>query len=331
MEQNNQDYDSPWKDILEIYFHDFLKFFFPKIESDLNWAKGYDFLDKEFQRIVKESETGRKHLDKLIRVWRKNDQETWLLIHIEVQGTKETDFSERMYVYNYRTYDRYRRPVASLAVLTDENASWRPEKFAYEIWECEASLRFPVVKILDYNNSEKKLLEDTNPFAIVVLSQLKAMETRNNPEARTRVKFDLIKCLYQKGYKKKDVIQLFSFIDWVMSLPEELSKQFWDNLISYEEEYKMPYVTSVERIGIEKGIKQGIKQGIPLGRQQGMLIDAREMLVEVLNERFGTISTNLSKQLESIDSRESLKALLRQSLKIKTLKEFEDRVMAMMD
>ena len=50
----------------------------------------------------------------------KNNQETWLLIHIEVQGTRETDFSERMYVYNYRTYDRYRRPVASLAVLTDE-------------------------------------------------------------------------------------------------------------------------------------------------------------------------------------------------------------------
>ena len=214
MEQNNQDYDSPWKDILEIYFREFLKFFFHEIESNLNWAKGYDFLDKEFQRIVKESKTGRRHLDKLIRVWRKNDQEIWLLIHIEVQGTKETDFSERMYVYNYRTYDRYRRPVASLAVLTDENASWRPEKFGYEIWGCETNLRFPVVKILDYNNSEKELLEDTNPFAIVVLSQLKAMETRNNPEARGRLKFDLIKRLYRKGYKKKDVLQLFSFIDW---------------------------------------------------------------------------------------------------------------------
>ena len=85
----------------------------------------------------------------------------------------------------------------------------------------------------------------------------------------------------------------------------------------------MPYVTSVERIGIEKGVQQGI----PLG----MLIEGREMLVDVLNERFGTISADLSKQLESIDSRENLKALFRQSLKIKTLKEFEDRVMAMMD
>jgi len=107
MEQSNQDYDSPWKDILETYFRQFLAFFFPLIEKDLNWEKGYEFLDKEFQSIVKEAEIGRRYLDKLIRVWRKNDLETWLLI----------DFSERMYVYNYRTYDRYRRPVASLAVF----------------------------------------------------------------------------------------------------------------------------------------------------------------------------------------------------------------------
>ncbi|WDN87061.1 hypothetical protein BuS5_00029 [Desulfosarcina sp. BuS5] len=326
MKQNNQDYDSPWKDILEVYFREFLKFFFPKIEKDLDWKKGYVFLDKEFQSIVKEAKTGRRHLDKLISVYRKNNQETWLLIHIEVQGTKETDFSERMYVYNYRTYDRYRRPVASLAVLTDETVSWRPERFVYEIWGCEASLCFPVVKILDYNNSEKKLLENTNPFAIVVLSQLKAMETRNDPEARTRLKFDLVKRLYQKGYKKKDVVQLFSFIDWIMSLPEELSQRFWDKLISFEEEYKMPYVTSVEKIGIEKGMQQGMQQGIQQGIPVGMLIEAREMIIEVLTERFGRTSAKLSKQLENIDSREKLKALHRQALRVKNINEFENRL-----
>ena len=94
MEQINQDYDSPWKDILETYFRQFLAFFFPLIENDLNWEKGYEFLDKEFQSIVKEAEIGRRYLDKLIRVWRKDDLETWLLIHIEVQGASEIDFPE---------------------------------------------------------------------------------------------------------------------------------------------------------------------------------------------------------------------------------------------
>jgi len=314
MEQINQDYDSPWKDILETYFRQFLAFFFPVIEKDLNWEKGYEFLDKEFQSIVKEAEIGRRYLDKLIRVWRKDDLETWLLIHIEVQGANEIDFPERMYVYNYRTYDRYRRPVASLAVLTDESVSWRPDRFGYEIWGCKVSLRFPVVKILNYNKKEEKLLQDKNPFALIVLSQLKAMETRSDPEARTRWKFDLVKRLYQKGYSKKDVVQLFSFIDWVMSLPQKLSRRFWDDLISFEEEYKMPYVTSVEKIGIEKGMQQGM--------QQGMLLEAQDMLIEVLSERFGGVSGELSEQIKRIDSRERLKNLIRQALRVKSFEEF---------
>ena len=35
------------------------------------------------------------------------------------QGQPESDFAKRMYVYNYRLFDRYDRPVVSLAVLGD--------------------------------------------------------------------------------------------------------------------------------------------------------------------------------------------------------------------
>ena len=80
----------------------------------------------------------------------------------------------------------------------------------------------------------------------------------------------------------------------------------------------MPYVTSVEKIGIEKGMQQGM--------QQGMLLDAREMLLEVLNERFGRTNVKLSAKLESIDSRERLKTLLRQALQVKSINEFENKL-----
>ena len=89
-------------------------------------------------------------------------------------------------------------------------------------------------------------------------------------------------------------------------------------IVRFEEKYKMPYVTSVEKIGIEKGMQQGI----PVG----MLIEGREMIIEVLTERFGRTSAKLSKQLENIDSRERLKALLRQALRVKNINEFENRL-----
>ena len=61
-----------------------------------------------------------------------------------------------------------------------------------------------------------------------------------------------------RGYRREDVLNLFRFIDWIMRLPEEMEADFWQEIRRYEEEENMPYVTSVERIGVKKGIEQGI-------------------------------------------------------------------------
>ncbi|MBD1940746.1 Rpn family recombination-promoting nuclease/putative transposase [Coleofasciculus sp. FACHB-712] len=150
------DYDSPWKEALEIYFTDFMAFFFPQAYADINWSQGYEFLDTELQQVVRDAELGRRRVDKLVKVWRQNGEETWVLIHIEVQSKVDANFAERMYVYNYRLFDRYRRQVASLAVLADEQASWRPQSYGYEIWGARVSLLFPTVKLLDYRCLNEK-------------------------------------------------------------------------------------------------------------------------------------------------------------------------------
>jgi hypothetical protein len=61
-------YDSPWKDILEAYFEDFMLFFFPNIHADIDWSRGYTFLDQELSQIVRDAELGRRHADKLVRL-----------------------------------------------------------------------------------------------------------------------------------------------------------------------------------------------------------------------------------------------------------------------
>ncbi|MBT9438357.1 MAG: hypothetical protein GAS50_04100 [Desulfobacterales bacterium] len=48
------DYDSPWKKALEVYFKEFIQFFFPDIAADVNWSCKYIFLDKELQQVVRE-------------------------------------------------------------------------------------------------------------------------------------------------------------------------------------------------------------------------------------------------------------------------------------
>ena len=66
-----------------------------------------------------------------------------------------------------------------------------------------------------------------------------------------------MKDLYTAGYTRADIVKLFRFIDWLMDLPEAHEQLFWQELSEYEEGRKMPYVTSVERIGMKKGMQQG--------------------------------------------------------------------------
>ena len=68
-----------------------------------------------------------------------------------------------MYVYNYRVFDRYNRPVASLAVLADDDPDWRPTEFRRSLFGCEAGIRFPPVKLLDFAAHEAVLEASANP------------------------------------------------------------------------------------------------------------------------------------------------------------------------
>ena len=43
------DFDSPWKEALERYFEAFVAFFFPAAWADIDWERGFEFLDKELQ------------------------------------------------------------------------------------------------------------------------------------------------------------------------------------------------------------------------------------------------------------------------------------------
>jgi hypothetical protein len=300
MTEQQTDFDSPWKEALEHYFQAFMALFFPKAHGGIAWEHGYEFLDKELQQVVRDAELGRRLADKLVKVWRTDGEETWVLIHIEVQGQPEPDFARRMYTYNYRLFDRYDRQIVSLAVLGDESPGWRPAEFGYALWGCEVSLRFPTVKLLDYRARWDELDASANPFAIVIMAHLKAQETRADPESRLEWKLRLFRRLYGRGFLKQDILELFRFIDWLLWLPDELTQKFRQAVAEYEEEKRMPYVTSIEL----------------LGRQEGRQDATRENVVMILRERFAAVPPALVEALNRIDDLGTLRSLLRRAVTV---------------
>ena len=253
------DYDSPWKEALELYFPAFLALFFPDIHADIDWSRRHVFLDKELQALLPAGEGGRLYVDKLVKVWRKDGREAWVLIHVEVQTTREADFPGRMYRYNTRIAGGYNRNVVSLAVLADDDAGWRPDRYEAEVWGWAVRMAWPAVKLLDYAARRVELERSKNPFAHVVLAHLAALETQNDPQDRREWKFRLVRGLYERGFRKEDVRQLLRLIDWLVELPPRLQADFQQEVDEYVEEQKMPYVTSFEREGMFKLIKAALR------------------------------------------------------------------------
>ena len=189
--------------------------------------------------------------DKLFKVWLKDGSEEWLLIHIEIQGDPEETFPLRAFIYNIRSFLRYNKAVVTLAVLTDEQPAWRPDYFEYGKWGGRTRIDFLPVKLLDHKGQEAALERDPNPFAQVVLAHLQALALSEDAPARKHYKVRLVKGLYDRGWTAEDVRQLFRLIDWLMDLPPELQQDFREELAQWEEEQRMPYVTSIERLARE--------------------------------------------------------------------------------
>ena len=314
-------YDEGWKEVIERFFPQFLDFFFPRIAKGIDFGKDYAFLDKELGRISKKGLAGRR-VDKLVRVHRRDGDEQWLLVHIEVQGYPHEHFERRMYVYNYRIFDRYSRDVVSLAVLTDENDRFRPEAYRFGFGDFRLEMAFPVVKLLDYRERWEELEKSDNPFSVVVMAHLKAQETRRKTQKRFEWKLRLTRMLYERGYGKEEVLGLYRFIDWIISLPEALEETYHEEIIKEEEVKAMPYITTAERIGRKKGLEQGLEQGL----QQGMLEEARAMVLEALDARFGEVPLRLVEHIRSVSDRDLLKTLHRTAVRCGCLEMFDEEL-----
>ena len=290
LENLRHEIDSPWKNVLDSCFKEFIEFFYPAIHSDIDWTKAPLFLDNELRQIIKESKTGRRYVDKLVKVYRKSGEERWVLTHIEVQGQAQDTFPERMFIYSNRLHDIYQMRVASLAILADNNIDWRPSRFEDELWGSRKLFEFPSVKLLDYKDKWDDLKQSDNPFAIVVMAHIKMLETKKNYADRLYWKVEISKVLYNHGYPEMKVIALLNFIDWLMVLPRKLSESYHSTMHQIQEEKKMKFLNTFELFAREEGMKKGKEEGMKKGKEEGMKKGKEE----------GTIKGKILGQIENL-------------------------------
>lgn len=264
--------DILWKSILEEILDDFLRFFFPNADRLFDLEKGFEYLDKELEQLFppENEKCSPKYVDKLVKVYSRSGVEAWLLVHIEVQGYRDDAFSDRMFTYYYRIWDKYRKPITAFAILTDDCKYYLPGQFEQACLGTSLCFRFNSFKVLD--QSDEELADNDNPFAQAVLvTKTALLGKRLTPDKLYRLKIDLAKRLLSRDIPKRKIGKLLEFLKFYVRLEsDELDDEFDLEVnravnqssitMTFAETILMIVREEAEEKGIGKGLEKGISQ-----------------------------------------------------------------------
>ncbi|PWK23318.1 putative YhgA-like transposase [Arcicella aurantiaca] len=270
--------DALWKGILEDLFDDFLRFFFNNADEIFDMNRPFEFLDKELEQLfpTSEDEFFPKYVDKLVKVFTKEGSEQWILVHIEVQGAKDKTFAQRMYTYHYRIWDKYQKPITAFAILTDSNKHFYPTFFEQELLGTKIRYDFNAYKVLFQN--EKDLDQIDNPFAMVILTVLTALQKgKVSNEELFNLKINLAKRLLSKNITKEKIRGLMNFLKLYVRFGN-------DEFISkFDKEVDVITNKPVKTMGIEEFVldrerRVGLKKGIEIANKKKDTIFVKNLL-----------------------------------------------------
>lgn len=224
------DYDTQWKEIISSLFQDFIEFFLPQAYNLIDFGQPVEFLEQELHKIISDKyKKGKVINDKLVKVRLKNGEEKWILIHIEVQSSYDAGFTERMFTYFYRIYDRYNQKITAIAIYTGDKISKNNDTYEYKFLGTENIYKFNTYIIA--SDSEESLLASKNPFSLVVLASQYLLKSKNDFDKRYVFKHKLIKLAKERNYTDIKIINLLKFIDLLLLLPEKLELKFEKEVI----------------------------------------------------------------------------------------------------
>lgn len=195
------------------------------------------------------------------------------MIHVEVQDKDEADFSDRMFRYFYRIYDRFDREIYAIALLTDVKKSRYPSYFNYSFYGTEVDYRY---NTYDFHGQDiEQLKKFSNPFATAVIAAIYASRSKQDIEIRYEFKKSLVTSILEKYDTAEEATidhlnALIYFVDSLLKLPKEMMHKLREELNPYlgeevitkmraEKTNQPPTIAELIREYKQEGREEGIK------------------------------------------------------------------------
>ena len=292
--QTKADYDGAWKEALDRYLREVLMLCFPAIAKEIDWETPLEFLDKELEAVVRDADLGKQRVDKLVKVRLRDGKTQWILLHVEIASQAYVDLGRTMYQYHHRLTDRFGQPVLSVAVLADDQRKWRPSFYKEDLLGCRLHFKFPICKLSDLGRRWAALEGCNNPAAIVIMAHLRALQTQADMPRRAQHAWDLMRLAHERGFERKDVLELVRLIDWLMTLPSDLKLALREQVLDYEEQNAMVHLSSFEIFSRQEGLEEG--------RQEARK-NMAALVCRLLQKRLGILATEFAEKIEALPSK----------------------------
>ncbi|WP_254866644.1 transposase [Geobacillus sp. LEMMY01] len=194
-----------------------------------------------------------------------------IIVHMENQSYVQPSFSEHMFLYFSRLFEKYRIRIVPIAVFSYDALRDEPSVF---------SIEFPFGEVLQFRffpvELRKKHWRDyirhDNPIAAALLSKMGYTESE-----KVELKKEFLRMLVRLELDEARQRLLLGFFETYVKLSEEEEQQLRSEVKAMETKEKekvlellISYEQKGRKEGLEEGIQQGMKEGMKQGIKQGM-------------------------------------------------------------
>jgi len=291
MIKNQVDHDRLFKELLETFFAEFMKLFFPEA------SRAIDFSHIKFmqQEIFTDVTAGERHEVDIIVETRLKEEPGLIMVHVEPQAYVQKDFNQRMFVYFSRLYEKYRRKIVPIAVFSYDQSRDEPDSF---------ELGFPFLTVLSFNFYKLELrklhwreyIYSDNPVAAALLSKMGF-----KPEEKVRVKLEFMRMLTRMKLDPARMELLGGFFETYLKLTRTEEEQLYREL---------------DRIDSKEA--DAIMQITKKGRTEGQA----QLVLRQLKKLFGEVPADVEEKIKAMRA-ERIEQLGEALLDVKTIEELK--------
>ena len=291
--QQRIDHDRLFKELLESFFADFVKIFFPEAYTAMDWGN-IKFLQQE---IFTDVTRGDKHLVDILVETKLKGEPGIVLVHVENQAQKQPNFAERMFIYFSRLFQVYRCRVLPIAVFSYPEVKREADRL---------EVGFPFFNVLDFHFLKLELKKhnwrdyicSNNPVAAALLSKMKYQK-----KERVQVKLEFLRMLVQMELDPARMTLLTRFFETYLCLDKSEERKLEEEVGKMDKKEAgkvIELTTSWEEKGRIAGRAEGRAEGRIEGKAEGKIEGQPEMLLKQLKKKFGDVPADIENQIRSL-------------------------------